>query len=240
MEISDKVIKPDDSKVVGGNTASEGQFPYQISLRNRKNQHFCGGSIINEQWILTAAHCVDGETASSMMVVVGTNHLDHNGTQYDIAKVISHPSYNPLFTINDIALIQTNDTIQFNDRIDIVNLTDTYPQRGSTAILSGWGLTKYPDQSLPNELQFIELRIISNIICRIRLFGFPILSTHVCTLSGRGKGACQGDSGGPLVVNGTQVGIVSWGIPCARGRPDVFTSVVSYREWIMEQINSPI
>lgn len=60
MEISDKVIKPDDSKVVGGNTASEGQFPYQISLRNRKNQHFCGGSIINEQWILTAAHCVDG------------------------------------------------------------------------------------------------------------------------------------------------------------------------------------
>ena len=85
---------------------------------------------------------------------------------------------------------------------------------------------------MPNQLQIIQLRTLTNNDCAQRLGGLTVTNGNVCTFTRSGEGICMGDSGGPLVVNGLQEGIASWVIPCAKGYPDVFTRVSYYREWI--------
>lgn len=140
-----------DPKIVGGLLAKEGQFPYQVSLR-RNNKHFCGGSIVNDNWILTAAHCLTGWdflifnlnlflwynnvkifknrglfdiprfNDSNIDVVVGTNTLDEGGAFYKSKKIIPHPNYSSLLIRHDIGLIQLEKPIEFNDKIKSIPL----------------------------------------------------------------------------------------------------------------------
>lgn len=106
---------------------------------------------------------------------------------------------------------------------------------GEDSVLVGWGTTSYPG-STPNKLQRIDLKTLSLEECKKQAI-MPVYDKQVCTLTKRGEGACHGDSGGPLVgPNQAQIGIVSWGNPCARGSPDVFTSVASYNSWIDKKI----
>ncbi|KAK9674682.1 Trypsin, partial [Popillia japonica] len=93
----------------------------------------------------------------------------------------------------------------------------------------------YPGE-VPNKLQTINLFSVSNEKCALDHSFALILPSNICTLNKAGEGACHGDSGGPLVYEDYQVGVVSWGIPCAKGRPDVFTRVYTYRKWIEENM----
>ncbi|XP_037042005.1 chymotrypsin-2-like [Bradysia coprophila] len=226
------------SRIVGGSTAQDGDFPYQVSLRNpAHNAHFCGGSIISPNWILTAAHCVSGMGPSSIFVVVGTNSLSSGGIGYGVSEIRSHVSYNPINNVNDIAVLRINGVISYGPKVQSVGLAALPVLGGTSLTLSGWGLTSYPSSILPNDLQQISLKSITTAQCQNALPGYPVYDTNVCTYDGVGRGSCQGDSGGPLVVGSqvgpVQVGIVSWGIPCAKGSPDIFTSVASYRTWIL-------
>ncbi|KAF5287647.1 hypothetical protein FQA39_LY15850 [Lamprigera yunnana] len=220
------------NRIVGGVTAFDGQYPYQISLRTLQNRHFCGGSIISASWVLTAAHCVYGKGASSMVVVVGTNYLHAGGQSYRVWQVIRHEGYDPNTNINDVALLHVRGNITFSSRVKTVELDSSYPASGTKCILSGWGLTSYPSQQLPELLQHITLYAIPLNTCLSSLTGRPVSNTNLCTMKAPGQGACQGDSGGPLVANNKQVGVVSWGIPCAKGVPDVFASISAFRSWI--------
>ncbi|XP_051164043.1 chymotrypsin-1-like isoform X2 [Leptopilina boulardi] len=224
-----------DPKIVGGSLAKEGQFPYQVSLR-RNNKHFCGGSIVNDNWILTAAHCLTGFNDSNIDVVVGTNTLDEGGAFYKSKKIIPHPNYSSLLIRHDIGLIQLEKPIEFNDKIKSIPLpVDDFSKFGNSAVLSGWGTTSYPGKP-PNELQHIFLTVIPQKECLNT--NFRITNSNICTLNKKGEGACHGDSGGPLVADDVQIGIVSWGKPCAKGQPDVFTRVYSYMDWINKHIKS--
>ncbi|KAK4878655.1 hypothetical protein RN001_011161 [Aquatica leii] len=225
-----------NERIVGGQPASISTYPYQASLRSMSNTHFCGGSIISDEWILTAAHCLPGRTARNMFVVVGTNSLNSGGSRYTVSEIISHPNYNEDSNVNDIALIKISGKIVFGPNVKPVRLSLDYPPTGSNLTLTGWGLQAYPSDSLPNILQFINLYSIDIEHCKSILFSFPITSNHLCTVHSKGKGACQGDSGGPLVYNDIQVGIVSWGIPCAKGFPDIFTSVSSFTATTLEVV----
>ncbi|KAL0117761.1 hypothetical protein PUN28_008870 [Cardiocondyla obscurior] len=170
-------------KIVGGNPASLGQYPYQASLRFR-GRHFCGGSVIDKRWILTASHCLSGFNDTAINVVLGTNTLDAGGDEYPSIKKWIHPFYNSAFVRNDIGLIKLGKDIVFGDKVKPIALpTKRFDKSDYPATLSGWGTT-------------------------------------------------NGDSGGPLVADGEQIGVVSWGVPCAKGRPDVFTRVYPYMDWI--------
>ncbi|XP_054010363.1 chymotrypsin-2-like isoform X1 [Hylaeus anthracinus] len=216
-------------KIVGGSAAKDGQFPYQASLRY-KGRHFCGGSVLNKRWILTAAHCVSSFNDSGITVVLGTNTLDKGGDEYQSERVFGHPRYSSLLIRNDIGLIKVNKDIVFGDKVKPVSLpNENFSKIDYPAELSGWGTTSYPGEA-PNELQHIELSVIDQKQCLNA--SFRVTNDNICTLNKRGEGACHGDSGGPLVADKVQIGVVSWGIPCARGRPDVFTRVYSYVDWI--------
>ncbi|KAK4878209.1 hypothetical protein RN001_010715 [Aquatica leii] len=221
-----------DDRIVGGFPANISDYPYQVSLRTLLNEHFCGGSILNQLWVLTAAHCLAQTTAANTMVVVGTNSLSSGGTRYNVSKFIQYPFYNNENHLNDIGLVKISQPFSFCTSVKPIQLSLRYPPHGSDVVLTGWGLTSYPSNTLPDILQYIHLNAIRISNCKTLLAGYPVTNNHICTLQEENIGSCHGDSGGPLVYNGDQIGIVSWGIPCAVGSPDVFTSVLWYHVWI--------
>ncbi|XP_069354104.1 uncharacterized protein [Maniola hyperantus] len=222
-------------RIVGGEDAPEGGAPYQASLRSLFNSHFCGGSIISNRWILTAAHCTVGQSAFSIKVVVGTNSLTSGGDKYSVEKIIVHEKYNSMLISNDVSVVRVATEIEFNDLVQPIALPDSNTEGGADLILTGWGRISYPG-NLPNKLQIIELSALSVADCqKIYTNVNQVYDTQICSLTKAGEGACHGDSGGPLVEDGKVVGVVSWGVPCAKGYPDVYTRVFAFKDWIVEK-----
>ncbi|XP_055705095.1 trypsin alpha-3-like [Phlebotomus papatasi] len=226
----------DNSFVVGGNTASPGQFPYQASLRSSGNAHFCGGFIANNRWIVSAAHCTVGRSLANTIVVLGAHSRTTGGTRFNSNRIVNHPNYNSNTIANDVSVVMTTATIGQTNTIRPIALGSTHVGGGVTAVLSGWGLTSSPG-SLAANLQFLSKQTLTNANCQNRVGGNGnlIFAHKICAGGVTGQGACNGDSGGPLAVGNTAIGIVSWGIPCARGFADVYDRVSSHRTWIMNQ-----
>ncbi|CAF4947013.1 unnamed protein product [Pieris macdunnoughi] len=232
-----------DTRIVGGQDAPEDFAIYQVSIRkHNKNQewHSCGGSIIHEEWVLTAGHCTYGVNAKEVSIVVGSNLLIFGGDSYKIKKIITHENYAKKDLRNDIALMKVDGKIKMKKNVRAIKLMKESVAAGTICALTGWGEIN-DKRTVPNKLQIMFYRSISNKECNKRLKGFsfaPIDDKQLCVRGPDKKGACRGDSGGPLVArdakkNIVQVGVVSWGtIPCAKDYPDVFASVSGYYDWI--------
>ncbi|KAK4872346.1 hypothetical protein RN001_014375 [Aquatica leii] len=228
---------PSDWKIIGGGFATEGEFPYQISFRIN-GKHGCGGSILNANTVLTAAHCII-TTPESMQVVTGTNLISENGDVYDVRSFTKHENYDANKFINDIALLHISSNIKYSDLVQPIAVGIDEIGVNVECVLSGWGLTSYPG-SVSTFLRYIRLKTISNKVCAEKHASskYPITDDEICTYTRKGEGFCQGDSGGPLVFNQQQIGIVSWGKACAIGFPDVFTRVSAYYDWITENLHN--
>ncbi|XP_014471749.1 PREDICTED: serine protease 53-like [Dinoponera quadriceps] len=218
--------------IIGGRDAPIGKYPYQVSLKYF-DSHTCGGSIIDNRNILTAAHCIEKKYLQSLKVHAGTNFQNETGDVYLAESVSIHANYSGVKFINDIGLIHLKTPIEFNTKVQPIQLTTSNVDNGPCK-LSGWGTTN-GDRSASNNLQEIDLQLYPYEKCRVA-YNF-LQKNHICTLTKIGEGACFGDSGGPLIVDGVQVGIVSFGRLCAFGFPDVYTRVYSFRNWIAENRN---
>lgn len=137
-------------RIIGGQKARLGQFPYQASLRSLRRvngslgwfNHLCGASIISSQWILSAAHCAQGylSNPSRMRVAVGAHHIQNDGEIYPLERIANHPLYNDDMIIrNDISLLRTAKIITFNDVVQSIPLRRQLVGEGAVATLSGWG-----------------------------------------------------------------------------------------------------
>lgn len=127
--------------VSGYETESLSIAPHQVSLRLKPNQHFCGGSIITNWWILSAAHCVDGLTSEQIEAVVGTLLLDEGGDHYDIVKIIAHELYISTIIRNDIAMLKVAKEFPADAPYKRIDLSESVIMGGVELRLTGWGLT---------------------------------------------------------------------------------------------------
>ncbi|GAB0100224.1 Chymotrypsin-2 [Sergentomyia squamirostris] len=226
-----------NQRVVGGETAIDGSAPYQVSLQGRFG-HSCGGALIDKNWVLTAAHCVQGADLSSMSILAGTNDLTKGGVRYYLKQTFMHSRYNKPNFANDVALIKLNSSVTFSDRVKAIDYDYRAVPNGAVIRLTGWGRLSAGGQ-IPNLLQSINLTYVNHEECQA-FFG-PNSSVdigHLCTFNRKGQGACNGDSGSPLVYNNRVVALTNWGVPCATGMPDAHCRVSYYHDWIRTTINS--
>ncbi|XP_053687081.1 chymotrypsin-1-like [Sabethes cyaneus] len=234
-----------EQKIVNGTDASIADFPFMVSLRGSTGRHSCGGSILNELWILTAAHCVNYYTTPYLQSIqVGRSEVstDIDDSVYLIDDVIIHPYYDASNSyVNDVALIKLRKPLEFSDTVKPVTLPTKYDELDGTDLdvtLIGWGRLE-SDGDLPTTLQKVDYSVVLNDECNQR-HSNHIYPSHICGATpGGGKGQCSGDSGGPLLHNGVQVGIVSWSIkPCTIAPyPGVLTKVSYFINFIEENMS---
>uniref|UniRef100_A0A1I8NEJ2 Uncharacterized protein n=1 Tax=Musca domestica TaxID=7370 RepID=A0A1I8NEJ2_MUSDO len=221
-------------RILGGNRASEGQFPHQVLVRSTSGT-VCGGSIISEYYILTAAHCVTygsppiKESTGSIIVKAGSTQLARGGQMLRVSKIIVHPDYDD--SENDIALVKLEKPLKFSETIKPISLAEEDPPEGASVTVSGWGNVR--DGGLKSrDLLFTTLTAMSHKNCN-ELLGYAPISL-LCLAHRSGNGACEGDSGGPAVYNGKLVGVANVVYEaCGSAYPDGYARVSYYRDWIV-------
>ncbi|XP_011868435.1 PREDICTED: chymotrypsin-2-like [Vollenhovia emeryi] len=231
-------------RIVEGRLAEPGEIPYQVSIQLIETEHhFCGGSIIDQWHILTAAHCAMPfvDSKEDILVSVGVTDLEKSRSIYFVESIYVHEYYDPSDSwINDIALIKLQTPIEYSRLVAPVELmTNQTVEATSIAVVSGYGRLWFEGRNTPH-LYVTELKITDRASCK-RTYakrGVHVHNTQICANDPtKITGACQGDSGGPLTVNGKLIGIVSWAVGCASTTfPSIFTRVPSYIDWIDEHI----
>ncbi|KAM3961476.1 transmembrane protease serine 9-like [Aphomia sociella] len=243
----------DPSRIVGGIPAALGQYPYQAGLISDivgiSGRGVCGGSLISNSRVLTAAHCwYDGINQGwRFTVILGSTLLFSGGTRLESSAVVTHPNYLPLLVRNDIAVIYLPTSVPTSATISPISLPSG-PElledfAGSSAIASGFGLTS-DNGGIGNDqfLSFVSLNVITNSACSL---AFPLIvqDSNICTSGIGGVGTCNGDSGGPLVVvrNNRQIliGVTSFGsaFGCQANLPAAYARVTSFVDFITQHIS---
>lgn len=232
--------------VAQGTIARKGAFPYHAVVRNFVSPtvfHLCGGSIISDHWIVTAAHCLQGN-AKRYEIIVGTNSENDNNNRniqsFRSTTSVIHPDFRTGF--NDIALIRTPQPIQFNQFVSKINLpsridvSSNQQYAGKVATVIGFGKVRTNPTRKNEDLRYANLYIIRNEECAKTWKN--IVDTKLCGYGAWGQGPCSGDSGGSLAINAFSrkpvlVGITSYGDKnCPNNFPDVYTRVSKFVPWI--------
>ncbi|XP_034234223.1 transmembrane protease serine 9-like [Thrips palmi] len=251
-----------DVAIVNGEVAAPGEFPHQVSLQRQQQllfwswaEHFCGGTLIADRWVLTAAHCYQGAISRPVLVVAGVNSLRKKdkaaGQTVASDLFLVHEKYAGEVQPFDIALIRTAQPFVLGELVALASLPVSGDIPHDEATLSGWGYISngvFPDTK---DLHKMTVPLVDVVTCNETVKATlpswqtsTLQDTNLCTGAGP-KGitaACSGDSGGPLIQKDgdevTVIGVVSWGFqPCgSKGKPSVYTRVSAYIDWIQDKI----
>ncbi|KAJ8407216.1 hypothetical protein AAFF_G00288920 [Aldrovandia affinis] len=236
-----------DQRIVGGNDVIQGEIPWQVALVDKPSQVvFCGGSILSEHWVITAAHCLVEGREDALIVRVGEHNVhytDGREQDHEVAEWRPHPLYNPRMDLynHDIALLRMRSPIRFTDYVRPVCLgpkvfTEALVEAGSMARVSGWGRLRFQGTEA-TVLQKVELPFVDRTECKDSSSDRISRYMFCAGYYDQGKDSCQGDSGGPHTNRYHDTwfltGIVSWGEECAKeGKYGVYTRVSHYYRWI--------
>ncbi|KAF4011285.1 hypothetical protein G4228_002459 [Cervus hanglu yarkandensis] len=230
-------LRAQESKVLEGKECKPHSQPWQAALFQGVRL-ICGGVLIADNWVLTAAHC----QKKKYTVRVGEHSLknkDESEQERAVAQSIPHPCYNDSNNDRsyDVMLIQLRGRVPLGPKVKPIKLADHCPQVGQKCTISGWGTVTSPLENFPDTLNCAEVKIIPQEQCE-KAYPGKVTDSMVCASDSSGADTCQGDSGGPLVCNGVLQGITSWGSdPCGRPeKPGVYSKVCRFLDWIKKTI----
>ncbi|XP_051977307.1 trypsin-2-like [Xyrauchen texanus] len=228
-----------DVSIIGGNECEPHSKPWQALVISSVGQ--CGGSLINENWVVSAAHCYRSSDGDIEVSLGKHNIAIHEHTEQIILSehAIPHPKYNGHTLDNDIMLIKLSEPATLNEYVQPVGLPTCCPPAGTMCNISGWGMTNITTKEVPDKLQCLEVSTVSDRDCDNAYPGIITESMFCAGYLEGGKGACYGDSGSGLVCNGVLQGIVSAGGICVgENELGIYTKVCIFNTWITETINT--
>nr|Q91507.1 RecName: Full=Beta-fibrinogenase mucrofibrase-1; AltName: Full=Snake venom serine protease; Short=SVSP; AltName: Full=Tm-VIG; Flags: Precursor [Protobothrops mucrosquamatus]CAA58221.1 mucofirase 1 [Protobothrops mucrosquamatus] len=219
--------------VIGGDECNINEHPFLVLVYYDDYQ--CGGTLLNEEWVLTAAHC----NGKDMEIYLGVHSkkVPNKDVQRRVPKEKFFCDSSKTYTKwnKDIMLIRLDRPVRKSAHIAPLSLPSSPPSVGSVCRVMGWGTITSPQETYPDVPHCANINLLDYEVCRAAYAGLPATSRTLCAgiLEG-GKDSCVGDSGGPLICNGQFQGIVSWGgDPCAQPRePGVCTNVFDHLDWI--------
>jgi trypsin len=241
-EDEDEYLNP---RIIGGTEAPSNRYSFAVSLQDG-GDHFCGGSLITKNVVLTAAHCAGG----SYKAALGRHDLrTQDGQVIAMKKEIKHPNYDDWTTNNDFMLVVLSSPATLNSNVSLVQLNsdNSLPNVGDGVKVMGWGDIDITSASeLSDVLMYTQVKVVSNSDCDASSDGQDeykdqITPNMLCAEHAKERDSCQGDSGGPLIRTeggiGKQVGVVSWGIDCASDHfPGVYARVSRALGWIATEV----
>lgn len=225
-----------EPRVVGGDTAAIDSVPFAASLVRAgapaRESHFCSGSVIGAQYVLTAAHCLPQADAADIEVVTSRSRLSDEtaGQRTPVAAIFKHPDWDG--TNGDVAVLRLAGPVTAPPVA--LSRGGSHERPGTAATSAGWGVTT-TNGPVSNDLRSVELPLATTSACR-QDFGDAFDARTMICAGGEGRAPCSGDSGGPLLAGGVQIGVVSFGShPCGSpGVPDVFMRMSAYASWVAD------
>ncbi|CAB3378284.1 Hypothetical predicted protein [Cloeon dipterum] len=236
-----------EERVIGGQESSISWFPHMVAVISDET-NFCGGSLISENHVVTAAHCVIGMTSSHVILgtLEPTNSTSTGYTFMSVSQTIIHYGYDVATKDNDIAMLTLGSNAPTGSNIQPVLLprvNTNLDLTGRSAQLSGWGKISDDSSYISNVLRNATVPIVENQVCLADYGPNYVNERKLCVATNGGTvGACYGDSGSPLVLDDVnygeriQVGVMSFGasVGCTQGYSTVYTRVTNYLQWIQD------
>jgi len=228
------------NRIVGGVETEVNEYPWQVALVSPNGRSpFCGGTLISDRHVMTAAHCTAGSyaTPSGMRVLLGEHKTD-DATQVkvEVAAINDDPLYDTSNLRNDFSILTLKEPVTFSSEVRPICLpSDTSEDyAGQVATVSGWG-TLSSGGNQPTVLMEVDVTVTTNTFCS-GVYGSGISDINICAMDA-GKDSCQGDSGGPLIIqeNGRYalIGVVSYGYGCASPNiPGVYARITARKDWV--------
>ncbi|CAG9865503.1 unnamed protein product [Phyllotreta striolata] len=232
-------VSNQENRIVGGHPTGVNRYPWMARLVYDGHYH-CGASLLTEDFVLTAAHCLRKLKKSKIRVILG-DHDASTTTEIPammraVSSIIRHKSFDADTFNHDIALLKLRKPVEFTKQIRPVCLPKTGDPSGRTGTVVGWGRTSEGGM-LPTVVQEVEVPILTQAQCKGMKYRASRITNYMLCAGKGTQDSCQGDSGGPLLVHSGDkyeiVGIVSWGVGCGRpGYPGVYTRVSKYVNWL--------